>query len=106
MYEKFYRGKMGGDLYRMQQRERPSDARPLMPQHMSGLPVPVEEPVPEPATIPTPEPQKEGLSRLIPQGISSLAQSDDILILGILILLLSEKSDLDITLLLALLLLK
>lgn len=104
MYEKFYRGKMGGDLYRMQQRERPSDARPLMPQHVSGLPVP--EPVAEPAPIEPPPPQKEGIARLIPQSISSLAQSDDVLILGILILLLSEKSDLDITLLLTLLLLK
>ncbi len=96
MYEKLYNGRMGGDLYRLQRGRGSSDAMPMQ----SGLPKPA---LPAP---PPPAPERKSLAELLPKSITEIADNDDLLILGIMLLLLREKSDMDLIGALAMILLK
>lgn len=83
MYEKFYSRGMGGDLYRLQRST--FDKSDSISVANSGI----------------------ALSTVAekPKSVIDALSQDDVLILGVMLLLLSEKQDSDIIILLAMLLL-
>ncbi len=95
MYEKLYNGRMGGDLYRLQRSRAASDGKPLQ------APMPASKPV-----LAENIPEKKGVASLLPRSISEIADSDDLLILGLILFLLSEKNNTDLVAALAMILLK
>ncbi len=95
MYEKLYNGRMGGDLYRLQRSRAASDGKPLQ------APMPVPKPV-----FNENIPEKKGIASLLPRSISEIVDSDDLIILGLILFLLSEKNNTDLVAALAMILLK